>query len=158
MKSRYWHLMLDNYIYRYKQKNLNKMKKTIIILVVAFLSLAVGFIYLSRQKNAEEVKNQKIDFTQRIEKLECEENFSISELTHYGVINEIQKELSDGNKKVWLGNDQHTYIGVNYNTDGKQVYWVSRSDKSFFEIRIFDMEVAPGGYTAKFLSVSVICK
>ncbi len=134
------------------------MKKTVIILVIGFLSLAIGFILHEHNKDAERVKNQKIDFTQRLEKLECRENFSISELTHYGVINEIQKELCNGNEKVWLGNNQYTYVGVNYNTDGKQVYWVSRTDRSFFEIRIFDMEVAPGGYTAKFLSVSVICK
>lgn len=141
------------------------MKKNIFIVIILITSITAFsiLIRLFNQKEEVRIKNQAIDFTIQVQKLNCGDSLLISEFTHYEVIKELQKQLKNNNQEVWLGNTAYYSSGVGlsknpvYLENDRFVYLLGRSSNSQFEIVIEDRKLDNDIYTAKCLSIFVSC-
>lgn len=131
-----------------------------IILFVYALCLSVAAI-VQMQQDKKTVLNQSIDLTIKLSEMNLGDSLIVSELTHYAVISEIEEQLKNLSKEVWLGNAAYHYKGIGlsnnpkYSKKEKFVHLLDRTSNSYYEVLIVTRKLDNGIYTAKCLVVFV---
>lgn len=131
------------------------MKKFSPILFLVVASIILFFLINNERKV---VYDQNLDFDFQLSKLECGSSFMVSELTHQDVIKKFIKDMKKKSSKVFLGTKSFDFLYFGED-NGKFVLSgpVILERKTVYEVDLSFSEIAPGGYTANFISVKLVC-
>lgn len=135
-----------------------KSKKNLVIALVSTILVLGALSFFLIKNDNKNVYNQNLDFDVKLSKLECGSSFMVSELTHQDVIQKFIKDIKKKSSKVSLGTSSFDFLYFGEDS-GKFVLSgpIILEKKTVYEVDLSFSEIAPGGYTANFISVKLVC-
>ncbi|MEI6673208.1 MAG: hypothetical protein WCL02_08080 [bacterium] len=121
----------------------------ILFILVCFIGISYYF------DNRIHENNQNVDFVMQFKKLECNTLFTVSELTHPAVIEEIERQLKRNTTTIDLVVVQYKSLGISY-LDNRIFCSLDAGNANRLDICIFDSMLF--SKPVRFMKIASICK